>query len=163
MFFTTLQTPLFHRLSCKMQQSYNHLLCLPWRYKPPSTYRLSVKTLQKFTGCLSQCYKLSLSPAVKYKPSHSFVGWANRSVSHSSTNVCWHSDLMAASLNYRQTAAETQKSDALATLGRRLVLMSCQDLYTAISDRYGLHAALWSLRELYRGKTIYIYINIFFR
>jgi len=49
---------------------------------------------------------------------------------------------MAASLNYRQTAAETQKSDALATMGRRLVLMSCQDLYTAISDRYGLHAAL---------------------
>ena len=49
---------------------------------------------------------------------------------------------MAGSLNYRQTAAEIQKSEAVTTLGRRLILMSCQDMYTAISDRYGLHAAL---------------------
>ena len=101
------EPPLIHCLSCKMQQTYYHLLCLPWRYKSPFTYCPSVKMLQKLTDCLSQCYKLS--PAVKYKPSHSFVGWASRSVSHSSTNICCHSDLLPGSLNYRQTAAEIQK------------------------------------------------------
>lgn len=75
-------------------------------------------------------------------PTDQFVGWANRSVPHSSTTVCCHSDLMAGSVNYRQTAAEIQKSDAVTALGRRLILMSCQDVYTAISDRYGLHTAL---------------------
>jgi hypothetical protein len=51
------------------------------------------------------------------------------------------------------------KTDGVATLGRRLILISCQEVYTEISDRYELHAALWSLRELYRGKVFDIYIN----